>query len=65
MAELGKKPPLSEAQKKAIWDLINQPTEQELGDKPPEEVIRDSFNGDEDAYLRAMAEFLGIRLLDK
>lgn len=31
-------------------------------DRLPEEIIRDDFNGNEDEYLRAMADLYGIKI---
>jgi len=55
-----KEKPLTEAQKKKIWDAIL--SKAGLDDKDPHSVIEEEYGGNEDAYLIAMAEYLGITL---
>lgn len=46
--------PLTEREKEKIWDIIRRNMRED--DRDPEEVIRDLYGGDEDRYLKVMAE---------
>lgn len=54
MAPSGTKRPLTEAEKKRIWEIIRRNMRED--DRDPEEVMRDFYEGDEDRYLAAMAQ---------
>lgn len=53
-----KKRPLTKEEKNKIWAAISRSMTPD--DKDPDKVIRDSYNGDTDAYLRAMASWHNI-----
>ena len=50
--------------KKRIWQAIENAVNRNPNpdDRDPSDVIRSTFKGDENAYLRAMAPSFGIRL---
>ncbi|MBZ9572637.1 hypothetical protein KJA17_00365 [Patescibacteria group bacterium] len=50
-----KQKPLTEEEKIKIWFAIEK--KRAFDDKPPEDVIKDSFEGDTEKYLRTMAEW--------
>ena len=54
MTPSGTKQPLTESEKKRIWEVIRKNIRED--DRDPEEVIRDLYGGDEDRYLTAMAQ---------
>ncbi len=53
--------PLTAAEKERIYDVIRKNTLAD-GDRPCWVVIRDAYNGDEEAYLRDMARYHNIAL---
>jgi len=56
------KRPLTPEEQKRILDVVNYRADAD--DKSPDQVIRDSYGGDRDKYLRAMARYYGIELED-
>jgi hypothetical protein len=55
-----KKRLLTKAKKQEIWLKIEESLEED--DKDPQDVIREKFDGDADAYLLIMAKWHGISL---
>lgn len=51
---------LTHEERAKIWRVIGSKMNDD--DKNPEEVIKDSFNGDENAYLLVMARWHNIPL---
>ncbi|MDO8558369.1 MAG: hypothetical protein Q7S09_04260 [bacterium] len=51
---------LTEDQKRKIWNVIRENTLPD--DRNPQEVIRDIYNGDEEAYLFDMARYHEVAL---
>lgn len=56
MSETSQK--LTEEQKNRVWSTIDK--NQCSDDRDPKEVIREDYNGNEDAYLIDMAEWHNI-----
>lgn len=55
-----KQKPLTPEQKEEVWEKINDCDCDDKRDREPQEVIKEDYKGDEDAYLRAMAKFHAI-----
>jgi len=60
MVETKKERPLTEEKRIEIWDTVCINIDPE--DRDPDEVIKEDYKGDRDAYLRVMAEWLGISI---
>jgi len=56
---LKERAPLTPEQKSKIWEAIERNTWPD--DREPREVIEEKYNGDEEAYLREMAEWLNVK----
>lgn len=52
--------PLTADDKRRVWAAIRRKTQPD--DREPRIVIDDRYGGDEDAYLRAMAEYHGVSI---
>ncbi len=52
--------PLTRRQRDAVWSAISKNMDDD--DRDPHEVIREDFNGNEDAYLRRMARWHEVNL---
>ncbi len=60
MIFLPQDPPLSHEKRLEIYAKIGAQSHSD--DTPPEKVIADDYNGDEDKYLRAMASWHGVEI---
>jgi hypothetical protein len=54
--------PLSPGDKAKIWDRIGTGWMADPDERNPLDVIKEDFDGNEEAYLRRMAAHLGIPL---
>ncbi|MBU4274453.1 hypothetical protein KKE19_01420 [Patescibacteria group bacterium] len=52
--------PLTPEQKEKIWRAISDRTLPD--DRDPQEIIAEDYNGDEDRYLRVMANWHNMKL---
>lgn len=57
---MAKEKPLTQEQKVKVYEAIGKVMT--CDDRPPKEVIKEDYNGDEDAYLRVMARWHNVPL---
>ena len=50
----------TEKEKQILFLMLNAARNEEFGDKRPEDVVRDSYDGNEDAYLSRMLRWHNI-----